>query len=142
MFLGIHEGLKRRCNSFEALVDLACVEVIPCGWKPIILELSIQACAIVHLSFQAWPKEDAAMKTLVGYTPEVENDNCGEVVVPTFTYISQLRQLACSCSLRVHSTCLPQCPTLAFALLLNVQLEHRGGNVKQTQVGLECVVAM
>ena len=79
------------------------------------------------------------MKTFVGYTPEVENDNCGEVVVPTFTYISQLRQLACPCSLQVH---LPACLTLAFALLLNVQLEHRGGNVKQFQVDLECVVAM
>ena len=42
------------------------------------------------------------MTTLVGYTPQVENDNCGEVVVPTFTYISQLRQLACPCSLQVH----------------------------------------
>ena len=142
MFLGIHVGLKRRCNSFETLVDLAYVEVIPWGWKPIILEQSIHLCTIVHLSFQAWSKEDAAMKTFVGYTLEVENDNCGEVVVPTFTYISQLRQLACPCSLQVHSTCLPPCPTLAFALLLNVQLEHRGGNVKQVQVGLECVVAM
>ena len=102
MFLGIQVELKRRCNSFEALVDLACVEVIPCGWKLIILELSIHPCAIVHLSLQAWSKKNAAMETLVGYTPEVENDNCGEVVVPTFTYISQLRQLACSCSLQVH----------------------------------------
>ena len=102
MFLGIHVGLKRRCNSFETLVDLAYVEVIPWGWKPIILEQSIHLCTIVHLSFQAWSKEDVAMKTLVGYTPEVENDNCGEVVVPTFTYISQLRQLACPCSLQVH----------------------------------------
>ena len=50
---------------------------------------------------------DAGMETLVGYTPEVENDNCGEVVVPTFTYISQLRQLACSLQVRLPASLLP-----------------------------------
>ena len=141
MFLGIQVELKRRCNSFEALVDLACVEVIPCGWKLIILELSIHPCAIVHLSFQTWSKEDAAIWRLWWVIPRrwktiiVEKWWC-QPSPTSHNSVSWPAPALC------RSTCLPQCPTLAFALLLNVQLEHRGGNVKQTQVGLECVVAM